>query len=116
MDREAARGPSLPGARGHTGEVTDAPRLRDLPNLGPASEAMLQAAGIATPDDLDRLGAVEAYRRAIRSGAPRHTMLLWSLDAALLGVDWRDVPLERRREVSAEAERALAEPHHTEGG
>ena len=100
----------------HTGGVSDAPRLRDLPNLGPASEAMLVAAGIATPDDLDRLGAVEAYRRAILSGAPRHTMLLWSLDAALLGVDWRDVPLERRREVSAEAERALADPPPADGG
>jgi hypothetical protein len=77
---------------------------------------MLVAAGIATPDDLDRLGAVEAYRRAVQSGAPRHTMLLWSLDAALLGVDWRDVPLERRHEVSAAAERALAGPRRGEGG
>ena len=77
---------------------------------------MLVAAGISTPDDLDRVGAVEAYCRAVQFGAPRHTMLLWSLDAALLGVDWRDVPLERRRAVSAEAERALAEPHRTEGG
>jgi DNA transformation protein and related proteins len=96
--------------------VSEAPRLRDLPNLGPASEAMLVAAGISTPDDLDRLGAVEAYRRAVQSGAPRHTMLLWSLDAALLGVDWRDVPLERRREVSDEAERAFADPGRAEGG
>jgi DNA transformation protein len=85
-------------------------RLRDLPNLGPASEAMLLAAGIATPDDLDRLGPVEAYLRAVHAGAPRHTMLLWSLDAALLGVDWRDVPLERRREVSAQADRAFGAP------
>jgi DNA transformation protein len=96
--------------------VSEAPRLRDLPNLGPASEAMLVAAGISTPDDLDRLGAVEAYRRAVESGAPRHTMLLWSLDAALLGVDWRDVPLDRRREISAEAERALADPRRADGG
>jgi DNA transformation protein len=96
--------------------VSEAPRLRDLPNLGPASEAMLVAAGIPTPDDLDRRGAVEAYRRAVEAGAPRHTMLLWSLDAALLGVDWRDVPLERRREVSAEAERALADRRQPESG
>lgn len=96
--------------------MSEAPRLRDLPNLGPASEGMLVAAGISTPDDLDRLGAVEAYRRAVMSGAPRHTMLLWSLDAALLGVDWRDVPLERRREVSAEAERALADASRADGG
>ncbi|MEO6412862.1 MAG: TfoX/Sxy family protein [Pedococcus sp.] len=96
--------------------MSQAPRLRDLPNLGPASEAMLVAAGIPTPDDLDRLGAVEAYRRVVESGAPRHTMLLWSLDAALLGVDWRDVPIDRRREISAEAERALADPRCADGG
>ncbi len=77
---------------------------------------MLVAAGIATPDDLDRLGAVQAYRRVVESGAPRHTMLLWSLDAALLGVDWRDVPLERRRQVSAEAELALADLPSADGG
>ena len=35
-----------------------AARLRDMPNLGPASEAMLVAAGIETPDDLDRLGGL----------------------------------------------------------
>ena len=91
-------------------------RLRDLPNLGPASEAMLLAAGIETPDELDRLGPVEAYLRAVHAGAPRHTMLLWSLDAALLGVGWRDVPLERRREVSAQADRAFAAPPRAERG
>ena len=71
---------------------------------------MLVEAGIATPADLDRVGPVEAYRRVVQAGAPRHTMLLWSLDAALLGVDWREIPLERRRDVSAAADRALGDP------
>lgn len=85
----------------------DPQHIRDLPNLGPALEAMLSAAGIHTPDELDAAGAVEAYRRAVLAGAPRHMILLWSLDAALLGVDWRDLPVERRIALREEAERVL---------
>lgn len=71
-------------------------RLRDLRNLGPASERMLVAAGITTPRELDRLGSLEAYRRAIAAGGHRSLNFLWSLDAALLDVDWRDLPPERK--------------------
>lgn len=73
-----------------------ASRLRDLRNLGPASERMLVAAGITTPDELDRLGSLEAYRRAIAAGGHRSLNFLWSLDAALLDVDWRDLPADRK--------------------
>lgn len=71
-------------------------RLRDLRNLGPASERMLVAAGITTPGELDRLGSLEAYLRAIAAGGHRSLNFLWSLDAALLDVDWRDLPPERK--------------------
>ena len=53
---------------------------------------MLLAAGINSPDELDRLGSVEAYRRAIAAGGHRSLNFLWSLEAALLDVDWRDLP------------------------
>jgi len=71
-------------------------RLRELRNLGPASERMLVAAGIHTPDELDRLGAVEAYQRAIAAGGRRSLNFLWSLDAALLDVNWSDLPSDRK--------------------
>ena len=57
---------------------------------------MLLAAGIDTPDELDRLGSLEAYRRAIAAGGHRSLNFLWSLEAALLDVDWRDLPSERK--------------------
>ena len=73
-------------------------------------DLFLRAAGITTPEQLDEVGAVEAYRRIVLAGAPDHTMLLWALDAALLDVDWRDLPVERRQQVRAEARRALGRP------
>jgi len=63
---------------------------------------MLVAAGITTPDELDRLGALEAYRRAIAAGGHRSLNFLWSLEAALLDVDWRDLPDDRKALLRAE--------------
>jgi DNA transformation protein len=85
-----------PRPRGNATRPGGPSRLRDLRNLGPASERMLVAAGINTPDELDRLGSVEAYRRAIDAGGHRSLNFLWSLDAALLDVDWRDLPPDRK--------------------
>jgi DNA transformation protein and related proteins len=66
---------------------------------------MLRAAGITTPEDLDRIGSVEAYRRAVAAGGHRSLNFLWSLEAALLDLDWRDLPQDRksllRRQVGA---------------
>jgi DNA transformation protein len=83
----------------------DPTRLRDLRNLGPASERMLVAAGITTPDELDRLGSVEAYQRAIAAGGHPSLNFLWSLDAALLDVDWRDLPPDRKSLLRRQVER-----------
>ena len=74
-------------------------RLSDMRNLGPASERMLHAAGIRTPKQLDEVGALEAYRRALAAGTHPSLNLLWSLDAALLDLDWRDLPAQRKAQL-----------------
>ena len=84
--------------------ASDRTRLRDLPNLGPASERMLEAAGIRTPAELDRVGSLEAYRRAIAAGGHPSLNFLWSIEAALLGLDWRDLPASRKEQLRAELE------------
>lgn len=89
---------------GHATPPAGPSRLRDLRNLGPASERMLLAAGINTPVELDRLGSVEAYRRAIAAGGHRSLNFLWSLDAALLEVDWRDLPADRKSLLRSQVE------------
>jgi DNA transformation protein and related proteins len=65
---------------------------------------MLAAAGITTPEQLDRLGSAEAYRRTVAAGAHPSLNLLWAMEGALLELDWRRLPAERKRQLLAEAE------------
>lgn len=89
----SVRGP-LPGAPDAAPRATD--DLATLPNLGPASARWLHAAGIATRDDLARLGAVAAFAQ-VRRVAPRASLnLLWALEGALTGLPWREVAREHR--------------------
>ena len=62
-----------------------------LANIGPVSKRMLAAAGITSIETLQRLGAVEAYRR-VRAHDPRASLsLLWALEGALTGRPWEEV-------------------------
>ena len=84
----------------------DAEPLERLLNLGPTSSQWLREAGIDSYDDLERLGAVQAYLavREARPGASLH--LLYALEGALLDVRWDHLPDEikarLRREVGRE--------------
>jgi hypothetical protein len=70
-------------------------------NLGPASAGMLRAIGVHTADDLAGLGALTAFTRVRDEAGHRPSLnLLWAMEAALLDIDWRDLPpalMERRR-------------------
>lgn len=75
-------------------------RIRDLRNLGPATERLLATVGITTPDDLHQAGAVDAYQRLVDTQPPRLTItMLWALAGALLDIDWRDLPDHARRQL-----------------
>jgi hypothetical protein len=66
--------------------------LAALPNLGPASARWLAGAGITTPDELRRVGAVEAFGRvAVREGRSATANLLYALHAAPEGKHWTEV-------------------------
>ncbi len=79
-------------------------RLRDLRNLGPRSEQLLAEVGIGTPEELDEVGAAEAYRRLTEAGIPGLTRtMLWALAGALLDLDWRELPPGVRAELEREA-------------
>lgn len=67
-----------------------------LRNLGPASQRMLEAAGISTEEDLRALGSVAAYLAVKRTGVNASLNLLWALEGALAGRDWRVVAHEDR--------------------
>lgn len=72
------------------------PPSPDLPGLGPKSLAMLAAAGLHGRADLERLGSVQAYLRVKAAGQNASLNLLWALEGALAGQDWRVVAREER--------------------
>ena len=79
---------------------TDPPQK--LRNIGPASTAWLAAVGVASRDDLERLGSVAAFAR-VRRVQPRATLnLLWALEAALADRDWRTLSDETKERLKRE--------------
>ncbi len=76
--------------------LPDASELRTLPNLGPASERMLHAAGIHTPAALRALGSVPAFVAVRQAGQQPSLNLLWALEGALSGRDWKSVAQQER--------------------
>ncbi|MBI4913528.1 MAG: TfoX/Sxy family protein [Acidobacteria bacterium] len=61
--------------------------------IGPKSTAWMRAAGVRSLEDLERLGAVEAWRRA-KTVHPREVSLnlLWALQGLLMGCAWNEIP------------------------
>ncbi len=78
----------------------------DLPGLGPKSLAMLAAAGIHGRSDLERLGPVQAYLRVKAAGQNASLNLLWAMEGALTGQDWRVVAREERARLLLELDAA----------
>ena len=59
-----------------------------LKNIGPVSMEWLRAVGIVSREDLERLGAVEAYRLVKAHGFNASLNLLYALEAALQDIHW----------------------------
>jgi hypothetical protein len=64
--------------------------VSSLPNLGPASEAALARAGIASAEALRALGADAAYARLLQAGERPHFIGYYVLHMALQGRPWND--------------------------
>lgn len=82
----------------------------DLPGLGPKSLAMLAAASIHSRTDLERLGSVQAYLRVKAAGQNASLNLLWAMEGALTGQDWRVVAREERTRLLLELDAARRPP------
>ena len=85
--------------------------LTDLPNIGMVVARKLEAAGIATPEDLKALGSVEALRR-IRAkneeDAPCRSMLS-GLEGAIRGVRWHAIDKGERDQLWRQYQERLKE-------
>lgn len=75
----------------------DAPSsLSRLANLGPKSAQFLNKAGIKSQEQLERLGAVKAYSIVKQVEPSASLNLLWALEGAISGLDWREVAKKQR--------------------
>ena len=102
------RGRIRPGARparptgplGVPAMPPDARRLSALKNIGTTAETWLNDAGIASPDDLARVGPVGAWRR-VKVAHPTSVtvLLLYALRGALLDLHWNDVPPDLKAQL-----------------
>ena len=76
-------------------------RVRDLRNLGPRSEALLEQAGVRSVAQLRRIGALEAFWKVKRARLTNTLNMLWALVGALEpwpeGRNWRDVASSNER-------------------
>jgi DNA transformation protein and related proteins len=76
-----------------------------MKNMGPKSTEWLASVGIQTLDDVERLGVVETYMRVKAAYPDKVTLnLLWGLQAALLDLPWKELPLEFKEELRKQVE------------
>lgn len=85
--------------------MTGAPKLL---NIGGKSAAWLRQVGIRTWDDVAAIGALEAFLRVKRAGFKPSLNLLYALEGALVGCHWQHVAIDRRAELAAQAQAAIA--------
>ena len=82
--------------------------LERMRNLGRVSAARLRAVGIATPEDLKRVGAIEAYVRLRRAfPAAIKVTALYALHGAVTGVRWYALSEEIKAALRDAAARRL---------
>lgn len=80
-----------------------------LRNIGPKSAAWLRQVGLRSVEDLQAAGAVGAFLKVRRAGFKPSLNLLYSLEGALVGSHWQDIPEARRLQLLQELEQATAQ-------
>ncbi|ESW61705.1 MAG: competence protein TfoX [Rhodobacter sp. CACIA14H1] len=75
--------------------------VSSIRNLGPASEAAFAKAGIHSAEEVQALGADEAYRRLIQSGTQPHFIGYYVLVMGLQGRPWNDCQGEEKKALRA---------------
>ena len=76
--------------------------IENLPNIGSTSARWLRDAGIGTIVQLERLGAVAAYRLVLQTEPKASLNLLWALAAGLADKNWIDLSEEEKQRLLAE--------------
>jgi DNA-3-methyladenine glycosylase I len=87
--------------------MTSRTAIAQLPNLGPASNEWLADIGVRTRRDLEKIGAVEAYRQLKQQGYPASLNLVYAIEGALRGMAWNRLPLALKTELKVRVVEAM---------
>ncbi|MFN3491378.1 MAG: TfoX/Sxy family DNA transformation protein [Anaerolineales bacterium] len=76
-----------------------------MKNLGPKSTEWLASIGIYTLEDVAKIGVVETYKQ-VKAAYPEKVSLnmLYGLQAALMNINWKDLPLDIKEDLKRQAE------------
>ena len=80
-----------------------------LRNIGPKSAAWLRQVGLRSLEDIAAIGTVDAFMKVRRAGFKPSLNLLYSLEGALVGCHWQEVPEARRQQLVCEYEAVAGE-------
>lgn len=73
--------------------------ISTIPNLGPATEAALQAVGVMTAEDLHRIGPDAAYGRLLANGARPHFIAYYVMVLGLQGRPFNSLGKEEKAQL-----------------
>jgi DNA transformation protein len=76
--------------------------LQRMKNLGKTSAQWLHAAGIHKTADLRRLGSIQAYQAVKNRGFRVSKTFLYSIEAALQGMGWKELLDEQKAALNRE--------------
>jgi len=79
--------------------------LSTLKNLGTASVNILNAVGIKTRQDLQRIGSVNAFLKIKARGIRVSKVMLYALEGALLNTHWKELNSDHKAQLLAEVEK-----------
>ena len=88
-------------------------KLIDLKNIGNTSALWLTTIGINNVEQLQEIGAVEAYTRIQERGIKVSKVLLYALEGALLNTHWNDIPEAKKERLRQQAEIASRNSHES---
>ena len=75
--------------------------------IGPRSTEILARLGITTIEQVEERGLVETYLDVLELGDTGATVnFLWGLESAVTGINWLEIPEERKAELRAQVEAA----------
>ncbi len=83
--------------------------ISTIRNLGPKTEAALKKVGVATAEDLQKIGADAAYLRLLRSGVRPHFIGYYVMVMGLRGRPWNDARGAEKKALRARFDALKAE-------